>query len=193
MLRLLDEVAGRIGAVTLLHLGPAAINLPADVARLRYHHVAQMPPDRFRRILGAADLVLTPNCIASSVVRGASMRVPAAALRLGRAAGAAGAGGAATPAQSALASFLREAAPVYPFLVWPLGLHDAMLSILEDNPFAGIQAHFDVLEPDRAVDGLVRLLIDPAARDEIRHAQAAYFAVLAHDLDEADDALSHVC
>lgn len=201
MLRLLDEAASRAGDATLIHVGPAAITVPGDVAHLRYQHVAQMPPDRFRRVLGAADLVLTSNCIASSVVRGASMRVPVATLRLeapslderertGEVLRPRTEPG--TRAGQALATFLREATPVYGFLVWPLGLRRAMRSILEHNPFEAIQAHFDAMAPDAAVDGLARLLTDPARRDDLRQAQDRYFAILARETDDADTALEAV-
>ena len=205
MLRLLDEAARRGGRATLVHLGPAPMTVPADVLHLRYVHVAQLPPDRFSRLLGATDLVLTPNCIASSAVRGASMRVPCAALRLdadgvapvGRGFSlAAGrrlaAGRADTRAQRALAAFLRDAVPLYGFLVWPLGLRRVMRTILQDNPFGAIQAHFDVGDADGTVEGLARLLGDEGARDEIREAQGRYFATLAREMDRPDTALEAI-
>jgi hypothetical protein len=192
MLRLLDQAAARVGGTTLVHLGPAAINRPADVTCLRYQHVAQMSPDRFRRLLGAADLVLTPNCIASSAVRAATMRVPVASLRLDLDGERAPSADESTPARKALAAFLRDAASPYGFLVWPLGLRRAMRSILEDNPFAATQAHLDVLDADGTVEGLVRLLADPGAGDEIRAGQAAYFATLDREMDGADAALDAV-
>jgi hypothetical protein len=192
MLRLLDEAAVRSGPVTLVHLGPAPMNVPADVASLRYRHVAQMAPDRFRKLLGAADLVLGSNCIASSIVRGASMRVPAATLRLGDLVTVPVSRADATRPRRALDAFLRDAAPAYGFLVWPLGLREAMLSILEDNPFAAIQAHLDVLDPDAVVEGLARLLTDAAAADDLREAQARYFSTLAREMDEPDVALEAI-
>jgi hypothetical protein len=189
MLRLLDLSAQQVGgAVTLVHVGPAAINVPDDVRSLRYRHVAQMPPSEFKRLLGAADLLLSPNCIASSVLRAASRRVPCAALWASADVGEPPPRPARTAPQRALAAYLDRACPAYGFLVWPLGLRQALGEILTDNPYRDVQAYFDILDADTAVDGLAAALTDPSVRDRIGGGQQRYFDVL-RTMDSPEEAL----
>ncbi len=189
MLRLLDLAAQRAGGrVTLVHVGPAAINLPDDVRTLVYRHVAQMAPPEFRRALGAADLLLSPNCIASSVLRAASLRVPSVALWASADVQARSGSVARTGPQQALAAYLDRACPAYGFLVWPLGLRTSLGEILEGNAYRGVQAYFDVLDPDAAVDGLATALTDASFRDGIRQGQQRYFSELA-TMDPPGEAL----
>ena len=207
MLRLLDLAAEGVGGdVTLVHLGPAGINLPEDVRTLKYRHVPQMLPPLFKRLLGATDLLVSPNCIASSVLRAASMRVPSVALWASRDvtslesafrrggppcppdAGSPCPLGEESAPRRALRAYLERACPAYGFLVWPLGLRQALGEIMEGNPYRDIQAYYDVLEPDAAVDGLVQALSSPVFAEEIRHRQQRYFDVLSA-LDAPEEAL----
>jgi hypothetical protein len=189
LLRVLDLAARRLGGLTLVHLGPAPMVVPPDVTGLSYRHVPQLPPGPYRRLLGCVDAVVTPNCIGSSVIRAASLRVPVASFRVGRAVEGPPPGEPRTPAQSALHAYLQAVCPTYGFLVWPLGLQEGMEEVLRDNPFSSVQRHLDLLAPDDAVDGLWRLLSDPAEADGVRHDQARYFSVLRDGVNSPEEAL----
>jgi hypothetical protein len=188
MLRLLDLAARPLGGVTLVHLGPADMAIPPDVKGIRYRHFPQLPPEDYRRLLGTADLLLTPNCIATSAIRAASMRVPVAALYMGSPVQHAPAVE-GSDAQRALATYLQATCPTYAFRAWPLGLHAVMSRILQNNPFAAMQRHLDVLDPDAAVDGLSHILRDSSDADALRHQQANAFRAMA-GVGTPDDALN---
>lgn len=163
--------------LTVLHLGPQPFP-----ARAGYRHVPQMPPEQFRRLLGAADLVLSPNSIATTNIRAAAFSVPVCAVHNS---------GASPVGDDAAARFFEEAAP-YPWHVWPLGLFRLIERVLEDNPYRAMQTHVDVARPEEALQAIVELLTSQNAADEARAKQAAFFEVLEETVDDADGALDAV-
>ncbi|MEW5849362.1 MAG: DUF6365 family protein [Myxococcota bacterium] len=185
MMRLLGLAAREVEPVTLVHLGPAPYRVPDDVTNLGYLHLPQLPPPRFQRLLQATDLMLTPNMIASSAIRAASMRIPVATLHVGAATSTSG----TSAAQDALRRFHDVVTPGYATSVWPLGMHALMSRILENNPFRQIQEHLDVYRPDETVDRLARLLRGTADVDALRGQQEEYFQLLRRNTDTPDDAL----
>lgn len=187
--RLLDQVAARVGGLTLIHLGPAPLPPAIGLEALEYRHVPQIPPAQFRGLLGAADLVLAANCIATTNVRAASLRVPVATVHLSKAVPTPPKKRSRTAAEAALADYLAAACPTYACSVWPLGLHRLMRGVLARNPFKGIQAHLDAFAPNACVDRLQALLADPGTADALRQAQSAYFERLAADTDTPEVAL----
>lgn len=166
--------------LTLVHLGPSAI-----ATRAGYKHVPQLAPEEFRRLLSAADLVLSPNTIATTNIRAAAFGVPVCAVTLSSIEAPKG----DDPATAAARSFFDRSRDVYPWHVWPLGLHRLMERLLEDNPFAGMQTTVDVREPERAIDRMTELLRSAVAIDELRHSQRAYFDLLDATVDDAEGAL----
>lgn len=191
LLRLLDHAVRSCGPVTLAHLGPMPWTLPDDVHHVVYRHIPQMPPAQYHRLLGVADLVLTGNCVGTSVIRAASMRVPAVSLFMGQAVQTPPELGGSHP-QQALSAYLKAVCPTYAFRVWPMGWHRLMNAVMQDNPFRGIQVHLDVMDPDGAVEGLRRVLVEPCAADELRQAQERYFSLLTTTMGSADQALDAV-
>ncbi len=187
--RLLDEVATRVGGLTLVHLGPAPLPPLPDLEALQYRHVPQLPPDQYRGLLGGADLVLAANCIATTNVRAASLRVPVATVHLSKAVESPTKRRTRTRGEAALAAYVEAAAPTYACSVWPLGLHRLMRRVLARNPFKAIQAQLDAFSPNACVDKLTALLADPAVADDLREAQSAYFAKLDALTDPPDAAL----
>lgn len=192
MLRLLDQAARRVGGVTLVHVGPCLLEIPEDVQAVRYLNVPQLSPAPFRRLLGGVDLVLTANCIAASAIRAASMQTPVAALYVGSAVQTPKQFLPATQATRAVEHYVTSTDPTYPFRVWPAGMFDVVNSILDRNPFATIERHLDVLDPDAVVDALTALLTNRAVVDTLRGAQGRYFANLSDAVDGADEALDAV-
>jgi hypothetical protein len=145
-----------------------------------------MPPEGFRQVMQCADAVLSPNVIASSSLRAASMKIPVAMLHLGQGAPAPVAG---TRMGNAVREFLDSAGPCYASSVWPLGFHGLMECILRENPFYGIQDHLDALDAENAAQRLAQLLAGGAAADGLRHRQSEYFSLLEERMDTPDRAL----
>ncbi len=171
----LDEVRAA-APHTVLHLGPQSFG-----ARDGYRHVPQMPPDQFRRLLGAADLVLSPNSIATTNIRAAAFGVPVCAVHCS--------GDAMRGSHAATERFYDAASP-YPWHVWPLGLYRLIEAVLDDNPYRAMQTHVDVARPEDAVQAIVALLTDAAAIDTAKARQADFFRQLEATVDDADGALN---
>jgi hypothetical protein len=189
MLRLLDLAAQRTGQLTLLHVGPRPLPLPPGVRTLAYRHATHLAPDTFGRLLGSVDLFVTPNTLATTAVRAATMAVPVAALRVGRDVDHAPLSPPTTPAQAALATFLARVCPTPAVLQWPFPGPGVVGHLLANNPFTPTQTHLDVLEPDAAVDALHALLAHEATRDGARHLQAGYFDLVGRTVGTPEDAL----
>ncbi len=187
LLEWLAAARRRLRGLELVHLGPVAIPSEAVPRGLSYHHVPQLEPRRFLPLLGSAELVLSPNCIASSNVRAAALGVPVLSVHA-RADGASRPPLGRSAAARASRRHLEAVAPGYAHSVWPLGLARLLEAVLEDNPFANTQRHVDVTEPDAAVDAIVELARPGPARAALVQAQADYFARLAA-LDSPEQAL----
>jgi hypothetical protein len=179
LMRLLQHVSAQVGPLTLVHLGPQPYAMPDDVDTARYLHVPQLPPAHFLDLLRAADLMVTPNVIASSAIRAASMRLPVAMLHLGSP---------PAVARGAVAQFLDAAAPAYANSVWPLGMFALMGRILDGNTFADLAAQLDLMAFDDAVAGVSSLLSGPAA-SALQDRQEKYFKRLGGQMDTPDMAL----
>jgi Family of unknown function (DUF6365) len=146
---LLARIA-RSGA-TLVHVGPAAWAPPSA----HYRHVAQLPPDEFQQLIGAADAVLTTNLSATTIATALAADVPVVAVTC-------------------------DGGDVAPFRVWPLGLCGLLAPVLAGNPLlacvrvvdlfdeAGFAAAFEPdprwLERVRSYRAQVAALPGPAAR-----------------------------
>lgn len=182
----LDQAAQASRPVHVIHVGGDDMPPPAAATRTKYQHHTSMPPEAFKRLLGAADLYLSPNCPASTAVRAMSLRVPVATLFAGSSAPDTG----SSPATQALGRYIEATRGGYPFFLWPVGLHAMLARVLEDNPFAGAQKLLDIHEADRAVEGIATLLRGGAAADALRHAEESYFREMLATVDSPDDALA---
>ncbi|MCC7382887.1 MAG: hypothetical protein IT384_13705 [Deltaproteobacteria bacterium] len=184
---LLELAAERGGPVDVVQLGPVPLPPPAHLRHLRFHHVPQLEPQRFLSLLRGADLLLSTNTIATSNIRAASLGLPVASIYLGR-------GQPPVPlprgaAWQALDRYLGASAPSYPLAVGAMGMEQIVRLLLDQNPFAEIQRRFDALDPLEAVEGIAALIFERRAREELREAQARYFALLERELDSPDVAL----
>ncbi|MEW5847714.1 MAG: DUF6365 family protein [Myxococcota bacterium] len=186
MYELLAQAARASRLVHVVHVGAMPLP-PPDGTGLRYQHHASMPPDNFRRVLGAADLYLTPNCPASTTVRAMSLRVPVATLY---ASGAPPERGTGTPAGGALERYLDDTRGGFPFYLWPVGMHGMLEQVLLDNPFVDAQRILDIHLPNRAVEEIATLLRGGAEVDALRGAEEELFGQLMSHVDSPDDALA---
>jgi Family of unknown function (DUF6365) len=126
--------------VRVLHVGPQ----PVDGAGSRYRHHAQLAPAVFRRLIQAADLVITPNQSATTITTALDLRVPALAV--------------------ISSSRAREVPPGFPFRVFPLGFCEFMGRLVADNPYCDAVPAVELIPGDAVVDTARSLLFDDVAR-----------------------------
>jgi len=189
----LEAVAAAGPRVHVAHVGPQPF-AGTEVLEGRYHHLAQLRPQRFQALLGAADALLTFNTSATSTLSALAAGLPvvlAVNSRSGRTVEDVVAALPAPPAAPVL-RWLESVAPLYPFRVWPLGLHGLLTPVLRDNPFLQSVRTVEVLDWDALTGSLRALLFDAAARDEARQAQAAYRATVRRLPGPADALLSQL-
>jgi hypothetical protein len=175
----LEAVAALGPRARVVHVGPEAF---AGAERLgeRYRWIAQLAPERFQRLMGAADLLLTFNTSATSTLSALARGLPlvlAVNSRGGSTVEAVTADMAA-PAAEPVRRWLEKVVPLYPFRVWPLGLHGLLTPVLADNPFTDALRTVELLDWDALVGACHALLFDPRARADALERQAAYCATV---------------
>lgn len=134
----------RLGA-KVAHVGPWP--LPVESPALR--HLAPLPPPAFERLLGAADMLLGFNAIASSLATAVAARVPVLLGQLPR---------------------LRA---------WPLSLDGVLAGMMRDNPFYDALRVVDAADEDAFLGAARALLFEDAAAAAMRARQDAYAARVA--------------
>lgn len=160
--------------VHLLHLGPAPYPLEAMLGD-RYHALPPRPPAEFNLLFAAADLVVSANASSTLLGLAIAARVPAVLLVNERLVEDPGGLEALSPP---LQRWLRQACPIPPFLVWPVGWHAFLSPLLRGNPFAEALARLDLLDEPRVLETLDGLLHRPDARAALATRQAAYETIV---------------
>lgn len=174
--RLLSYYANKIGDdIRVIHVGPEAYRA-VDILKDKYLWLPQVDPRRFRALLSGADLFVTPNIagttLATVMILGLPMVVvknSVRALTLEEALSQIP----ETPSDG-LRDWLRDAVPVYPFHVWPIGYYDFVSPLMSDNPFCNTFQSADLLFEDAVLSKCRTLLYDDVARSQIKKAQSEY-------------------
>jgi len=164
------------GGVRVLHVGPEPW-FPFRIAlRRRYRWSPQLAPAAFESALRAADLLLSFNAAGTASSSAIALGIPVltginsnAFGSIDQALGVLGA-----DCSPLLRAWLRHAVPLYPFAMWPLGLHRVMLRALARNPYRQLINPTEILQEDQFVARLRELLYDIGARRALSEAQAGY-------------------
>lgn len=158
----------------LIHVGPAPLT-PLQCLGERYRW---LPPfsDKFDLLLGSADLLLSANISATTVSKAISSRIPV--LVLGNSCHATSAQQAidwlGERATSGVVEWLRTAAPIFPFALWPIGFHQFVVPLLANNDYMRAIKHAEWLDAPTVMSALDNLLFSSSARVELQHRQEEY-------------------
>ncbi len=185
---LVAELVGRLGTrVRVVHVGPAPYPM-ADALGDRYTWLPQRSPARFARLLSSADLLVSFNFSATTIVSAVAMGLPVVLGVNSRAGESADAIAATLPEQPspALHAWLTRTAPLPAFRVWPLGLHRLLAPLVKGNPYTTAIRTAEVLEESAFVEAMRSLLFDEDARAALRSAQNAYRAEVSKLPNAAD-------
>jgi hypothetical protein len=164
--------------VRVVHVGPERFEGGEAIGE-RYHWLSQLAPERFKGLMGTADLHLSLNVSATSMASAVTMGVPMLLLVNSHEGRTTEEVLAALPgAPEAVHRWLDQVVPLRRFRVWPIGLYDVLTPVLADNPYATTFETVEALDWDSLVETCRRLLFDPAARAALLERQAAYCAMV---------------
>jgi hypothetical protein len=156
----LNELGPRIH---FIHVGPFAY--PSRVAA-RYHWLPPLPPDRFNMLLGSVDLLVTANASSTTIAKALVSGVPSVVLMNSRSLSSLDElrqqTGSDVPA--GIAGWLRDAAPIFPFSMWPLGYYEFLKPLLSKNEYCEVVPLLEILEQDSTLDSVNALVFDSPRR-----------------------------
>jgi hypothetical protein len=172
--RLLAFTFERLDArVKIVHVGPDPYPV-SDRLGGRYTWLAQRSPLRFKKLLAAADLYMTFNFSGTTVHEAIASGVPTLLGVNSRAGSPKSVLAELGSASDDLRSWLTRVGTLRRFLVFPLGLHDHLAPLVQNNPYTSALRTVEVLDEGPFRDACHALLFDTGAREEARARQAAY-------------------
>jgi hypothetical protein len=177
----------------LVHVSPVAFESSGPLGN-RYHWLRQLSPQRFQELLAAADLLLSFNATGVSTVAAIAAGVPVLLGMNSRRGKTVDEVAALLPAppSAPLREWLATVVPIYPFLLWPLGLFDFLSPVLRDNPYLEAVCQVEILDEDAFLGACRGLLFDLPAAEALRSRQQAYCRGLAELPSPADVFLSYL-
>ncbi|MDX2394215.1 DUF6365 family protein [Streptomyces sp. NPDC090054] len=145
------------------------LGLPPD----RVHFEPTYTADRYHRLLGAADAVMSCFLTSYALERAILADVPGLVATNGHdlPAGAPAPSGLSPAVRSWLADF---PGPLPSFHAWPLRWSRMLSGLLHDNPFSDTVLNTEIFDEDAVVNGLEAVLYDPVVRDRLAGARADY-------------------
>ncbi|MEX2401233.1 MAG: DUF6365 family protein [Rhodothermales bacterium] len=163
-------VARLDGPVHLVHVGPAAF--PAELGD-RYHWLPSLPPDKFALLLASMDLLVSANVSATTIARALVADVPSVVLTNTTALTDLGELG-DRQVSDTLAAWIREAAPIYPFYMWPVGYQVFLQPLLDGNPYCDVVPLLEIFDEETVLASLNGLLFDGDTRARHLERQREY-------------------
>ncbi|MDP9266864.1 MAG: DUF6365 family protein [Acidobacteriota bacterium] len=172
---LLMQYVSQLGSqVHLIHVGPRPVAVDRKM-EARYHWLGHLPAAQFDPLLGSVDLLLSANVSGTTVIKAIVSGLPVVVVENSFTAG------------SQLSTFpfalsentetwLRDAQPLYPFRLWPLGFYKFLAPILDGNPFQTTVNTVELLDEVGFGSACRELLFDRGARERTTMAQEKYIA-----------------
>ncbi|MFL6130183.1 MAG: DUF6365 family protein [Mycobacteriales bacterium] len=138
----------------------------------RAHHVPACSPSRFNVLLGSVDLFLGLNVGATTLARAVLAGVSGVVVTNSYALRSPDEAAAAVETRGGrmddrLAGWLRQAMPLYPFRMWPLGFHSFLSPLLADNAYTEAFRQVELVDTAGIVRTVERELYDPAAAEAL--------------------------
>lgn len=175
---LIEEYISRLGSdIHLVHVGPQRYKLGQKLND-RYHWLPPLPPFDFDQLVASMDLLLSMNISATTIGKAMVFEVPTVVIQNSVLAGTREQAEAAMPCAPtpALSKWLDEWAPLFPFVLWPIGYYRYLRPVLQDNPYVGALDLVELLDEESIQTLLSSLLFDKSARDEQAQRQVSYLS-----------------
>jgi hypothetical protein len=161
--------------VHLVHIGPTNLG-QQGVLNGRYHWLPSVPVAHFDLLLGSMDLMVSLNVSAATIGKAITSKVPVIVLQnslKGESADEVLAQLLTRPSEIVL-NWIREAVPLYPFRLWPLGFSQFLDPVLERNDYLTAVEVIECLDEQRFLERCGCLLHSPAEREAVQNRQANY-------------------
>jgi len=163
--------------VHVLHVGPTRMPFDEKIGD-RYTWLPQRAPQRFAKMLAAADVLLSFNFSATTIASAIAGGIPVL-LGVSSHAGKTADSIAArlpTPPSPFLRTWLEAATPLPAFRVWPLGLFNFLAPLAKNNPYTTAVETAELFDEPAFDEALRRMIFDDDARSALRARQAKYRA-----------------
>ncbi|HZR48581.1 MAG TPA: DUF6365 family protein [Streptosporangiaceae bacterium] len=135
-------------------------------------------PSRFGAMLRAADLMLSLNLSAFTMVRAVLSGTPVMLITNQFSVTEPGQAGDIADQLGGMSDFTRRwlarSVPLHPFRIWPMGFHGFLDSLLAGNPYLSAFSVAELLDEPGVLGGLRGLLFDCEERDRSRRRRADY-------------------
>jgi hypothetical protein len=174
--RLMGAYLDRLGpTVHLIHVGPQSYSLQSVLGQ-RYHWQLPLGRAEFEELVASSDLLLTANVSATTIAWAIQMGVPVVVLENSRMLRSMDEVESVVDGQLSEAArvLLREALPVYPFRLWPLGYYAFLQPLLADNAYCQAFEMVEVVNERGVVSICEALLFDAEAREALARRQCRY-------------------
>ncbi len=175
--RLLGHYLNRLGPrVHMIHVGPRAFPIEST----RYHWLPSLKPADFGQLLGSVDALVSLNGTSTTITRAITSGIPAVVLTNETYVSDDVVDPIRSGLRLSLAGFktLKDALPVYPYLMWPIGFHAFLKPLLCDNPFRAAITWTDVLDEEVVCCSLNGLLFDRSVAEAAQQRQRQYADVV---------------
>jgi hypothetical protein len=137
-------------------------------------------PSRFCALLRAADLMVSLNLSAFTMVRAVLSGTPVMLIANQFSVTGPGQAGDIADQLGGMSDFARrwlaESVPLHAFRIWPMGFHGFLDSLLAGNPYLSAFTAAELLDEAAVLRGLRGLLYDQGERDRSRIRRADYLA-----------------
>jgi len=157
----------------VVHIGPE--RWPFGALEERYRWLPQCQPDVFREIMSGADVHVTTNLVARSIGEALRAAVP---IVLAQSSMSFITADDPRVQDESLRTWLRAAAPVQPFRVWPYGLSKFLEPHTRGNPYIETLRIVEVFDAAGFREACIELASPSTARDAVLAAGARYVAAV---------------
>jgi glucose-1-phosphate thymidylyltransferase len=161
--------------VHLEHVGPMPYPLHSVLGD-HYHWRAPLETEEFDKLLSNARLLISANVSSITIAKAIQMHVPVLVLKNSYTV--------RDPEEAQdllgcqlsrhLRNFVRETAPVYPFVLWPLGYHRFLQPLLAANPYCEAFDFVELLDESSFIRKCQLLISDGIVRNEMSERQRQY-------------------
>ncbi len=165
--RLLPKLVGqfldKLGEdVFLVHVGPSSF---ANVMNDRYRWLPSLAPDQFDMLVASADVLLVANASSTTIAKALVTGIPAVVLMNSHAVTSVADIHSQNGAVSKeLEAWISEAAPIYPFYMWPIGYYRFLKSLLDGNYFCDVVPMLEITNEHEVLRTLQSLLFEAGSR-----------------------------
>lgn len=159
--------------VHLVHVGPTCFSLELGD---RYHWLPAVPPGQFEMLLAGTDFLLSANASSTTIAQALVSGIPSMVLMNSQTISSLEnlQSSSTEPLSDVLIAWVKKAAPIYPFYMWPIGYYDFLCPLLDDNPYCDVVPMLEIFREKAIVELMQSILFDEHSRELRIESQLRY-------------------